>query len=218
MPILTVIAILMTLSAAIVAIGGNNRAEAATTVLTLEDHWKYVVTWHWDPGTFRSTGLINPKIIVANETSDKITGYIADANGTRLTMYNDEHYVMVRYTQDDGFVSKWSMAGKTHDGWFTIDIPEEFRNAQTVGIYISNHMYSVASNDLTVAPPRIFINSARLDYRTNSTLVEIEPPKTTEIAQQQSCLNPSTSLIDYILSTIQESRGSTVTTCRMLGS
>jgi len=174
-------------------------------MVKLEDHWKYSVSWYWDPQFQRTMGLIEPKVVIVNQTDNHLTGYIGDANGTILTMYNDEHIVMVKYSYDQGQVTKWFLAGKMHNGWFTVDIPPEYMNAQTVSIYITNHMYVVDAGDSALTPPRVFINSGRIDYRMNSALVNASTSSETNIQSTESaqnCLHPTTSLIDYIVSLV----------------
>jgi len=216
---LQAVSVMLVLAIATLSLALVDNRPAQAILLKPEEHFKYVTTWHWDERLLMNFGLINPKIVIANETADEITGYIGDNNGTRLTMYNGEHYVMARYSYDNGFISKWEMTTQMHDGWFTIEIPQKYRDAQIIGVFISNHQYSVDPEDITLSQPRVFINSARLDYRLNSTLHSLQDQSNTQIASQPSenCnSSPSHgSLIDLIWSQyMQLSTGVTTSTCK----
>jgi len=189
-------------SAAIVVLSTINSAEAI--LVPLEEHWKHNVYWTWDDKLQRTIGIINPTIVIENETATKLEGYIADQNGTRLAMYNGEQIVMVRFAYEGGAHSKWEMRDRIYGGYFTIDIPEEYKNADIVGIYIGKNHYTVDNGTPLTPQSWVFINSARMDYDrtlvTNSTLVQTS----TEIAQEKADVTPTGpspgSLIDRILS------------------
>jgi hypothetical protein len=71
------------------------------------------------------------------------------------------------------------MAGRVQDGYFAIDIPERYRDAEFVRIIIGNNRYTVDNGTPTTPQTEVHINSAMLTYRTNSTLVE------TQVAQAE---------------------------------
>jgi len=190
------------LSASVAVISTFNTAEAI--LVPLEEHWKYNVFWTWDDQFHRTIGIISPKIIIQNETTDRLEGYIADQNGTRLSMYNGEQYVMVRYAYDNGPVTNWELDTKIYNGTFVINIPSEQSNADIVGLYIGNNRYTVDNGTPYTPQSWVFINSARLDYHrtlvVNSTLIDTG---STEVAQQAHIAQPGPSegsLIDRILS------------------
>jgi hypothetical protein len=166
---------------------------AQALLIPPEEHWKYNVRWTWDFSARESVGIITPQIVIQNETDSRLEGYVADANGTRLAMYDDGmQVVMAKYIDDIGFTSDWEIVDRLHDGYFAIDIPERYRDSETVRIYIGNFQYTIdARPQLTVN-----INSAITNYATNSTLgatqVAQEPTETT-VAYS------SDSLIDQIL-------------------
>jgi hypothetical protein len=173
---------------------------AEAKLVPVEEHWKYHVNWVWDEKLFRNIGIITPHVVIQNETADRLEGYVADQNGTRISVYDGEQYTMVRYAYDGGFVSKWERGNKIYGGYITIDIPEQYRDADVVGIYVGNHHYTVDDGTLYNSQSLVFINSARLDYRTNSTL---DNP-VTEISEQPAQQVPTSpsiggSLIDWIL-------------------
>jgi hypothetical protein len=71
---------------------------ASAAMITSEEHWKYRINkWGWDEDRRESYGIINPRIIIQNETADRLEGYVADSNGTRLDMYDGEQVVRVRF-------------------------------------------------------------------------------------------------------------------------
>ncbi|MEW6604577.1 MAG: hypothetical protein AB1351_07800 [Thermoproteota archaeon] len=176
---------------------------AQAVLLQPEDHWKYKIDrWTWDSERRRTYGLITPQIVVQNETFDRLEGYIADADGTRLEMYDGEQVVQVRFLSNNSVASNWELAGRVHDGYFAIEIPEKYREAEVVRIFIGNHRYVVNDGTITTPQTEVYMNSAMLNYKTNSTLSQTE----TEVAQieepQQPIRSPYAggSLIDWILS------------------
>jgi hypothetical protein len=169
-----------------VAAGNIGAAQAA--LLTEEEHWKYNVHWAWKPSLRKTIGIINSQIIIENETADRIQGYIADSNGTRLEMYNSEQVVMVKYQ------GKWSVGPRTSDGFFTVEIPERYRDVETIGLFVGSNSYHVDTGTFPV--PLVLINSARLDYTTDPTL---GTEQTTTIAQETPQRFSDDSLIDRIL-------------------
>jgi hypothetical protein len=86
------------------------------------------------------------------QTFDRLEGYIADSNGTRLDMYDGEQVVQVHFLSNTSMVSSWVIAGRVNEVYFAIDIPERFRDAEVVRIYVSRHMYTV--DDGTRTTPR----------------------------------------------------------------
>jgi hypothetical protein len=92
------------------------------------------------------------------------------------------------------------MAGRVHDGFFTIDIPQQYRAAETVRIMIGNHEYTVNNGTPTTPQTWVFINSAMLTYRTDPTL---DQAGKTEVAQIKplpiSSVYTGGSIIDWIL-------------------
>jgi hypothetical protein len=175
---------------------------AHAVLIPVEEHWKYHIdTWVWDGERRKSMGIINPQIIIQNETVDRLEGFVADANGTRLAIYDGEQVVMVRFLSESGlFSSKWKMAGRVHDGFFRIDIPQEYRAADTVRIMIGNHEYTVNNGTPTTPQTWVFMNSAMLSYRTNS---DLDKTGNTQAAQAkvplQSSVYTGGSVIDWIL-------------------
>ena len=181
---------------------GSMIGQAQASVITPAEHWRYEVHWYWDPDERETVGLITPTLSIENETSDRLEGYVADANGTRLDMYDGEQVVKVRYGYDSGMVTEWQLAGWIHDGFFAIEIPEKHRGADFVGIYIGNNDYTVDDADINTKNPWVSINSIRTDYRLNSTLVSVaeETSADAEIESIADNLPEPGSLIDLILS------------------
>jgi hypothetical protein len=179
----------------------NSIGVAQAVLLSQEEHWKYNIgKWAWDSERRRTYGLITPQIVIENETASRLEGFIADANGTRLEMYDGEQIVYVRYMSNNSnsIGSSWQVAGRVHDGYFTIDIPEKYRETEIVRIYIGNHMYVVNDGTRTTPPTEVYINSAAVNYNTNSTLDQMQ----TEIAHlKPKPLSAYTggSLLDWIL-------------------
>lgn len=139
-----------------------------------EDHWKYEMKWLWDPELKKTIGRIEPQIVIANETADRIVGYIADANGTRLEFYNDEQVVQARFAYEEGFFTEWEMVGRTDRGYFTIEVPSNYADADRVQISIGNNQYTVNNGTPTTPQAWVFVNSARLDHpRSNSTDLQV---------------------------------------------
>lgn len=167
--------------------------------MTLEEHWKYNVKWSWDSDLRRNTGLISPTIVIENQTADRIEGYVGDINGTRLTMYNGDQVVMVRYIYDGNMVGDWIMAGKLHEGYFAVDIPQKYRDADTVRFYIGGHHYVVDDGDLTTRQAWVFINSAWLYYNMSSVQTAVASEEQEGIKPVVATPSPG-SLIDMILS------------------
>lgn len=174
---------------------------AAQAVITEEEHWKYRIDrWVWDEDRRRTYGLITPQIVIENETADRLEGYIADANGTRLDMYDGDQVVNVKFMSNNSLASDWIVAGRVQDGFFAIDVPQRYQDTETVRIMIGNNRYTVDNGTPTTAPTEVLINSAQLYYSTNSTLGQIE----TEVAQipepePVSSVYAGGSLIDWIL-------------------
>lgn len=173
---------------------------AQAVLISEEEHWKYKIQkWLWDSDRRKTVGLITPKVVIQNETADRLEGYVADANGTRLDMY-DEHVVHIRYLSNVTANSDWEIAGRVNDGYFATDIPEKYRDAEVVKIYIGNNYYTVDNGTPTTSQTEVSINAAILNYRTNSTLeietevAEVEEPKPLRSVYQRG------SLIDWILS------------------
>jgi hypothetical protein len=176
-----------------------NHAQA-TKLLTLEEHWKYNVKWSWDSDLLRSVGRITPTIVIENQTSDRLEGYIGDINGTRLTMYDGDQVVMVRFLYDGGLTSDWIMAGKIYEGYFAIDIPEKYKDADTVRITIGGHHYVVDDGSLTRRQSWVFINSAWLYYNMSSTQTAVAAAEEQEEIKPVVAMPSPGSLIDMILS------------------
>jgi hypothetical protein len=173
---------------------------AQATLVSEEDHWKYNINkWAWDSELRRTVGMITPQIIIQNETADRLEGYIADANGTRLEMY-DEHYLHIRYLSNTSAGSDWELAGKANDGYFAIDIPERYRDAEIIRIYASNNYYRVDNGTPYTPQTQVKINSAILDYRTNSTLAVQTEVAEVEEPQPLRSIYDRGSLIDWVLS------------------
>lgn len=183
-------------SAVVLLLGtaASSMTVAQAALLAPEDHWKYNVQWVWKASIRKTVGIINAQIVVANETADKIQGYIADVNGTQLTMYNREQIVMVRYVPENGRGSDWLIGPRPVNGSFTIDIPEKFRDVETIALFIGSNSYQV--DDGTFPQPLVLISSARLDFQTDPTLGE-----ETTIAEEQPVMQKysENSLIDRIL-------------------
>jgi hypothetical protein len=172
---------------------------AAAAVITPQEHWRYNVYWYWDYDERETVGLISPTVVIENETSDRLEGYIADANGTRLDMYDGEQVVKVRYGYDENMRSDWELASWIHDGFFAIDIPERYRNAEFADLYIGNHVYSVDDGDINTRNSLVYINSARTEYELGSQTIAVEEP--TAVAEVESVAKTPMpgSLIDRIL-------------------
>lgn len=180
-------------------VAGIGVAHAA--IITEEEHWKYRIDkWLWDGDRRRTYGLITPQIIIQNETADKLEGFVADANGTRLEMYDGDQIVHVRYISNSSGASGWQMAGRVHDGYLSIDIPERYREAEVVRLYIGSNQYTVNNASPTTAPTEVYINSAMLTYKTNSTLDQIQT-EVAEVEEPESVQSVYSggSLIDWIL-------------------
>lgn len=170
---------------------------AQASVITPEEHWRYNVYWYWDPNERETVGMITPTLVIENETSDRLGGYVADANGTRLDMYDGQQVVKVRYGYDGGMLSKWELAAWIHDGYFTLEIPEKYRDADFVSIYIGNNDYSVDDGDINTRNAWVSINSIRTDYRFGQTL-DVEDTSTAQVESVAKSPMPG-SLIDQIL-------------------
>lgn len=188
---------LIAMSFAIAALLGSAIAgtfgAAQALLVSQEEHWKYNVKWRWDSDLRKTVGLITPQIVIQNETASRLEGYIADANGTRLSMYDDGMQVVMAKFIGSNFASKWEIADRIHDGYFAIDIPERYMEAETVRIYIGNFDYTINARPQVT----VFINSATTNYVTNSAL------EVTEVAQAEEPLRSiydRGSLIDWILS------------------
>jgi hypothetical protein len=186
---------------ATLALAGFTIGSAQASVITPAEHWRHEVYWYWDSDERETVGLITPTLVIENETSDRIEGYVADANGTRLDMYDGEQVVKARFGYDNSIVTDWELADWIHDGYFTIEIPDKHRNADFVGIYIGNNHYSVDDGDINTRNPWVSINSIRTDYRLNSTLTSVaEVMDGSEIESVAESMPSSGSLIDLILS------------------
>jgi hypothetical protein len=193
--------------AAIVMLAGSVLAGtvgvAQAALISEEEHWKYSVDrWLWDSERRRTYGLMTPKIVIQNETADRLEGYIADASGTRLEMYDGEQIVFVRFLSNSSAASGWQTAGRVHDGYFAIDIPERYKEAEIVRIHIGTHRYTVDNGTPTTPQTEVVINAGIASYRMNSTLDQVVE---TEVAQAEEpkpvrSVYDGGSLIDWILS------------------
>ena len=179
----------------------SNIRPAQAGVITPEEHWRYNVHWYWDTKERETIGLISPIAVIENETSDRLEGYVADANGTRLDMYDGEQVVKARYGYDAGILSDWELVAWIHDGYFAIDIPERYRDADFISLYIGNNDYSVDDGDINTRNSFVSINSVRTDYRLGTNVQAVNGSVTTaEIEQVVERLPMPGSLIDKILS------------------
>jgi hypothetical protein len=104
-------------------------------------------------------------------------------------MYKGDQYAQVRYTYNNGFLTKWELGDKINDGYFTIEVPPAYKNADIVTIYIGRNEYSVDSGTLNVPQTSVLINSARLDYHRNATLT------TTTVTTPAASSQPTTTTI-----------------------
>lgn len=192
----TITVVVMLSSSVLAATIGSAQA----SLITEEQHWKYRIDkWVWDEDRRRSYGLITPQVIIQNETADRLEGFVADASGTRLDVYDGDQIVHVRFISNNSAASDWQMAGRVQDGYFAIDIPERYRDAEFVRIIIGNNQYTVNNGTPTTPQTEVYINSAMLTYRTNSTLVETEVARVEEPEPIRSAYQGG-SLIDWILS------------------
>jgi hypothetical protein len=169
-------------------------------VITPEEHWRYNVHWYWDPEERESVGLITPTIVIENRTLDRLEGYVADANGTRLDMYDGEQVVKVRYGYDGSIVTDWELASWIHDGYFAIDIPEKHKNADFISLYIGNNSYTIDDGDINTRNSFVSINSIRTDFRLGSTAIPADETSSAEIELVAGKTPMPGSLIDRILS------------------
>jgi HYR domain-containing protein len=150
-----------------------NNAEAI--LIEPDESTKYQIKWTWDSNSSRYVGLIKPKIRIADESHYKIVGYVADENGTRLRMYNDEQVVMAKYYLDHGFTSDWEIADRPEKGYFAISIPPEYvGKVQSIKIFINNHQYSINDGTSTTSQSWVFINSAQHVHKLGS-LIHLGP-------------------------------------------
>lgn len=175
---------------------------AQAALITEEEHWKYHIDrWLWDGERRKTYGLITPQIIIQNETADRLEGFIADANGTRLEMYDGEQVVHVRYLSNNSMSSGWETVGRVHEGYLVIDIPERYKAAEVIRIYVGTNQYTVNNGTPTTPQTEVNINSAMLTYKTNSTLdsIETEVAEVEELESVRSIYSGG-SLIDWILS------------------
>jgi hypothetical protein len=190
--------------AAIVVLSGltitNTIGVAQAVLVPLDEHWKYHIDWwSWDSERRKSVGHIIPVIVIQNQTENRLEGYMADANGTRLAPYQGEQVIQARFSLDNGMRSDWDVVDRIHDGYFTIEIPESYKEASKVSIFVGSHEYTVDNGTPTTPQTWVLINSARIDYLMNSTLAQ-----PTQVAQEdeQNTITEvyhSGSLIDYIL-------------------
>jgi hypothetical protein len=192
--------------AAIVMLSGSILAGTAgvaqALLITEEEHWKYNIDrWTWDSDIRRTVGKINPQIVIQNETADRLEGYIGDTNGTRLEMYDGQQVVHIRFLSNSSVASAWELAGWVHDGYFVIEIPEKYKSAEIVKIYIGKHRYTVDNGTPTTPQTEVSINSAMINYRTNSTLDQIAETEIAQVEEDEPLISvySSGSLIDWIL-------------------
>jgi hypothetical protein len=177
---------------------------AQALLISEEEHWKYRIDrWLWDEDRRRTYGLVTPQIVIQNETADRLEGFIADVNGTRLKFYDGDQVVQVRYLSNRSAVSGWEIAGSVYDGYFSIDIPQQYREAEIVRIIIGKHQYTVDNGTPTTPQTEVYFNSAMLYYRTNSTFDQIAETEVAQVEESKpvSSILSRGSLIDYILST-----------------
>lgn len=172
---------------------------AAAVLIEPAEHWKYNVdTWTWDGKIRKSIGLIKPQLVIENESAGMLEGYVADTKGTRLAFYDGDQVAMAAFAYDDGRRSQWQMGDTIRGGNFTITIPESWKDADFVKIYIGNNQYTVNDGTRTTPQTWVYINSARVDYRLNATVQQ----GTTETAQETPVAwktYSEDSLIDRIL-------------------
>lgn len=145
--------------------------ESSAVLIEPSDAVQYQIDWNSNSNSSRSVGLIQPQIKIADESSHKIVGYIADGNGTRLRMYNNEQVVMAKYYLDEGFTSDWEIADRLYNGYFAISIPPQFiGKVESVKIFINNHQFSVNDGTSTTSQSWVFINSALTVYEEGSII------------------------------------------------
>lgn len=173
---------------------------AQAVLIEPEQHWKYWIdSWKWDGDMHRTHGIIIPTLVIENQTQGRLEGYIADSKGAKLDFYDGEQVVMARFVKDNGFTSKWGIADKIEGGNFAIQIPEQYKNADKVDIYIGNNQYTVNDGTDTTPQTWVFVNSLRTSYSLDSA---IQQPETVTAAQQKPAAwktYSEDSLIDKIL-------------------
>lgn len=127
----------------LVSILAGTAGVAQALLIPEEEHWKYNINrWSWDPDTRTTVGIINPQIVIQNETADRLEGYIADANGTRLEFYDGEQFVHVSFLSNSSVASDWELAGRVHDGYLAIGIQEKYECGSSKDLRRKASLYS----------------------------------------------------------------------------
>jgi hypothetical protein len=197
---LIAIAVIAALSTSVIA---GTAGVAQALLISEEEHWKYSIDkWAWDGDRRRTYGLVTPQVIIQNETADRLEGFVADANGTRLEFYDSDQVVHVRYLSNSSGAGGWAMAGMVQDGYFAIDIPQKYRESEVVKIFIGSNQYTVNNGTPTTPQTEVHFNAAMLTYRTNSTIDQIAETELAEVQEPEpvSSILSRGSLIDWILS------------------
>jgi len=157
--------------AVILVLLASNVGDSAAILVASEENAKYKISWEWDPDLSRLVGLIMPQIKIIDESSHKIIGYVADEDGMRLTMYNDEQVVMTKFYLRDGLITDWQISDRTYKGYFAISIPSELvGKVESISIFINNHQYTVDDGTSTTRQSWVFANSAQATHKLGSLI------------------------------------------------
>lgn len=197
---LIAVAVIAALSTSVLA---GTAGVAQAVLISEEEHWKYHIDrWLWNEDRRRNYGLVTPQIVIQNETADRLEGFVADGNGTRLEFYDGDQVVHIRYLSNSSTASGWEIAGRVHDGYFAVDIPQNYRESEIVRIFIGKHQYTVSNGTPTTVPTEVYFNSAMLNFRTNSTLDQIVETEVAQVKEPEPIRSVYSggSLIDWILS------------------
>lgn len=136
----------------------GNHAYAQEMLVEMDDeYWEMMVngTWLLESSTHQMTVAVTPRIVVTNVTDDTIEGKIIDSRtGHLLEMYGKESVIMAKFEHDNGFSGEWYIEGKPVNGKFVIQIPDKYRDADYVRLYVNPNIYSVKPSKDALLPQK----------------------------------------------------------------
>jgi len=104
------------------------------------------ISWYWNERN-ELVAKIDSQIILTNITDTHIEGKITSKNSNyTLAMYNDESIVKAQFGYNSGLKDDWYIAARPSNGIFSIEIPEEYSDADYVKLWVN-------SNSFLMQPP-----------------------------------------------------------------
>ncbi len=157
---------------------GSNHAYAQEMLMEMDDkYWEMMVngTWYLESSTSQMTVAVTPKIVITNVTDDTIEGKIVDSRtGYLIEVYGKESVIVAKFGSDKGFSGEWYIAGKPVNGKFVIQIPDKYRDADYVRLYVNSNSFSVSpSKDALLPQKTTIITTTSVQNVTGNSTIKV---------------------------------------------